>query len=110
MKSNALAPGRHDAFAQSLLPSRSPVGVFASNRACRASGSAEALKQGLPAAVPCELRWRGCRRSPFKFTPVPNPSVKRRANGVALGPRAAVLHHPSRGPSATPLSPAYLER
>ena len=41
---------------------------------------------------------------------MPNPSVKRRANGMALGPRAAVLHHPSRGPSTTPPSPAYLER
>ena len=36
----------------------------------------------------------------------PNPSFKRRATGVALGPRAAVVHHAARGPSATPLSPA----
>ena len=36
----------------------------------------------------------------------PNPSFKRRATGMALGPRAAVVHHAARGPSATPLSPA----
>ena len=36
----------------------------------------------------------------------PNPSFKRRATGAALGPRAAVVHHAARGPSATPLSPA----
>ena len=36
----------------------------------------------------------------------PNPSFKRRATGVALGPRAAVVHHAARGPSATPASPA----
>ena len=36
----------------------------------------------------------------------PNPSFKRRATGVALGPRATVVHHAARGPSATPASPA----
>ena len=36
----------------------------------------------------------------------PNPSFKRRATGVALGPRGSVVHHPPRGPSATPVSPA----
>ena len=36
----------------------------------------------------------------------PNPSLKRRANGAALGPRAGSVHHPSRGPSTTPSSPA----
>ena len=110
LRFNALASGRHCAVVLSLLPSRSPAGSVASNRARRASGSAEALKQGLPAAVACELRWRGCRRSPFKFTPVPNPSVKRRANGKSPGPRAAVVYPASRGPGASPSAPAYLER
>ena len=36
----------------------------------------------------------------------PNQSFKRRATGMALGPRAAVVHHAARGPSATPASPA----
>ena len=37
---------------------------------------------------------------------MPNQSFKRRATGAALGPRAAVVHHAARGPSATPASPA----
>ena len=40
----------------------------------------------------------------------PNQSFKRRATGMALGPRAAVVHHAAGGPSATPLSPAQPAR
>ena len=36
----------------------------------------------------------------------PNQSFKRRATGMALGPRSSVVHHLRRGPSATPASPA----
>ncbi len=108
---NSLAPGRHCAPAQSLLPLRSTAGAVAGNRARRASGDNVALQQALPAAVGLGFWWNAGRlHSYWARKPVPNPSVKRRANGVALGPRAAVLHHPSRGPSATPPAPAYLER
>jgi len=40
----------------------------------------------------------------------PNPSVKRSANGVAQGPRSALVYAAPRGPCATPSAPAYLER
>jgi hypothetical protein len=36
----------------------------------------------------------------------PNPSLKRSVNGVALGPRGALVHHAPHGPSTTPLAPA----
>ncbi len=37
---------------------------------------------------------------------LPNPSLKRRANGVPPGPRGRAGYHRPRGPVATPLSPA----
>ena len=40
----------------------------------------------------------------------PNPSLEWTATGKALGPRAGVVHHPSRGPSAFPASAAQLKR
>ena len=107
---NALAPGWHCAGAQSLLLLRAAACAVASNPARHASASAAALTQGLPRSVAFGVQWQGIHRKLLQVTPVPNPSVKRRANGVALGPRAAVLHHPSRGPGTTPPSPAYLER
>ena len=111
LKFNARASGQHCAGAQSLLRSRAAASAVASNRARRASGTEVALRSALPAAVGLGFWWRSGRLHGYLGqTPVPNPSVKRRANGVALGPRAAVLHHPSRGPSATPSAPAYLER
>jgi hypothetical protein len=39
-----------------------------------------------------------------------NPSLKPTRNGMALGPRGAVLHHPPRGPSTTPPLAAQLKR
>ena len=111
LRSNALAPGRHCARAQRLWLLRAAVGAVAGNRAQRASGTEVAPWQALPATVGFGF-WCYAGSLPVYLgqMPVPNPSVKRRVNGVALGPRAAVLHHPSHGPSATPSSPAYLER
>ena len=40
----------------------------------------------------------------------PNPSLEATATGKALGPRAGVVHHPSRGPSAFPASAPQLKR
>jgi len=40
----------------------------------------------------------------------PNRSFEARPNGVALGPRGALVHHAPRGPSTTPLVPPQLER
>jgi hypothetical protein len=45
----------------------------------------------------------GCAVASFA-KPLPNPSVEWTATGMALGPRAASGHPPSRGPSATPAS------
>ena len=39
-----------------------------------------------------------------------NPSVNRRANGIAPGPRGGVGYHPPHGPGAIPSSPGYLKR
>ena len=40
----------------------------------------------------------------------PNPSFEARPNGIALGPRSALLHGALRGPSAIPSVPPQLER
>jgi hypothetical protein len=40
----------------------------------------------------------------------PNTSVEARPNGIALGPRGALVHDAPRGPSTTPLVPPHLER
>ena len=37
---------------------------------------------------------------------VPNPSLKRSANGVPPGPQGRAVYHRPRGPAVTPLSPA----
>jgi hypothetical protein len=39
-----------------------------------------------------------------------NPSFEARPNGIALGPRGALVHHAPRGPSAIPSVPPQLER
>jgi hypothetical protein len=39
-----------------------------------------------------------------------NPSFEARPNGIALGPRGALVHHPPRGPSTMPSVPPQLER
>jgi hypothetical protein len=41
---------------------------------------------------------------------LPNPSLERTRTGMALGPRGVVVHHPPRGPSATPALAAQLKR
>ena len=111
MSTNALAPGRHCAVAQSLLPLRSAAGAVASNRARRASGVDVVLHQALPADVGLGFWWNAGRlHGNWGRKPVPNPSVKRRANGKSPGPRAAVVYPASRGPGASPPAPAYLER
>ena len=108
---NALAPGRHCAAAQSLLPLGSAAGAVASNRARRASGDNVALQQALPAAVGLGFWWHAGRlHSYWARKPVPNPSVKRRANGKSPGPGRGALHSPQPGPGASPSAPAYLER
>lgn len=38
---------------------------------------------------------------------MPNLSLRRSANGMALGPRGARCHHPPRGPSAGDLCTSY---
>jgi hypothetical protein len=43
-------------------------------------------------------------------TAVPNPSLEARPNGIALGPRGALVHDAPRGPSAIPSVPPQLER
>jgi len=43
-------------------------------------------------------------------TLLPNPSFKPSPNGKTLGPRRYAVHHQRRGPSVSPLGPAYLER
>ena len=40
----------------------------------------------------------------------PNPSLERTRTGMALGPLPGVVHHPSSGPSATPVLSAQLKR
>lgn len=40
----------------------------------------------------------------------PNPSLERTSTGKALGPRTGQYHHPSRGPSASPVAAAQLKR
>jgi hypothetical protein len=40
----------------------------------------------------------------------PNPSFEARPNGIALGPRSALVHHAPRGPIAIPSVPPQLER
>jgi hypothetical protein len=42
--------------------------------------------------------------------PRPNPSLEARPNGIALGPRSALVHDALRGPSAIPSVPPQLER
>ncbi len=49
-------------------------------------------------------------RSAFARNTRPNPSFERTATGEALGPRAGQCHHPSRGPSASPVAAAQLKR
>ena len=39
-------------------------------------------------------------------TPLPNPSLKRNANGSPPGPRGGSCHHPPRGPGGKPSSSA----
>ena len=55
--------------------------------------------------------WRGLVfKSATLRQPRPNPSFEARPNGVALGPRGALVHHAPRGPSATPSVPPQLQR
>ena len=111
LRFHALASGRHYAGAQSLLPSRAAASAVASNRARRASATEVALRSALPAAVGLGFWWRSGRLHGYVGqTPVPNPSVKRRANGKSPGPGRGALHSPQPGPGASPSAPAYLER
>jgi len=41
---------------------------------------------------------------------LPNPSLEPTHTGMALGPPGAMVHHPPRGPSATPARSAQLKR
>ncbi len=40
----------------------------------------------------------------------PNPSLEGTSTGKPLGPRGGVVHHPPRGPSASPLPAPQLKR
>jgi hypothetical protein len=40
----------------------------------------------------------------------PNPSLEGTRTGMALGPPAGLVHHPSGGPSATPARAPQLKR
>ena len=110
VSTNALAQGWNCASAPSLLLLRAAACAVASNRANHASGGAVALTQGLQSSVAFGVRWRGSRRSLLQIKPVPNPSVKRRANSKSPGPACGALHSPQPVPGASPSPPAYLER
>jgi len=49
---------------------------------------------------------------PWRFIAevTPNPSLERTHTGKALGPRGVVVHHPPRGPGASPVRSAQLKR
>jgi hypothetical protein len=64
------------------------------------SHAAEAATTGCPRH---EIANSGC--GTFR-TALPNPSLKRSANGVPPGPACGALHSPQSGPGATPSSPA----
>ena len=40
----------------------------------------------------------------------PNPSLEPTRTGMALGPLPGLVHHPSSGPSATPVLAPQLKR
>ncbi len=50
------------------------------------------------------------RASPGPRAVTPNPSLEATLHGLALGPRAVVVNHPSRGPSANPRRSPQLKR
>jgi hypothetical protein len=50
--------------------------------------------------------WDAHFRSYRTTTLRPNPSLKRRANGVPPGPRGCSAYHQPRGPVVTPSPPA----
>jgi uncharacterized protein (TIGR00369 family) len=58
------------------------------------------------AAVPAQSGSRPCPQARNMRPLMPNPSLKRSTNGVALGPRGALVHHAPHGPSTTPPAPA----
>jgi hypothetical protein len=53
---------------------------------------------------------RAVRQSRANLEAAPNPPFEARPNGVALGPRGALVHDAPRGPSTTPSVPPQLER
>jgi hypothetical protein len=61
--------------------------------------------------VSCRLPAELVNRLRERATEVrPNPSLERTRTGMALGPPAGVVHHPSSGPSATPALASQLKR
>ena len=109
------APGPNSAASSCIVEATSPP-TAATNREQPKSQFVEPAAGSRPVpSVACRTRGgRGRQQCKVQEVAVqqrasgvtPNPSFKRRATGVALGPRAAVVHHAARGPSATPLSPA----
>ena len=53
--------------------------------------------------------WRSARQQGYRPTR-PNPSFEPTPNGIALGPRGALVHHAPRGPSTIPSVAAHLKR
>ena len=50
------------------------------------------------------LAWKSLSATPPAL--MPNPSLKRNANGLPPGPRGGACHHPPRGPGGKPSSSA----
>ena len=67
--------------------------------AAQGNPSAELLPEG-------QVQGQGRGTQPAE----PNPSFEARPNGIALGPRSALVHDALRGPSAIPSVPPQLER
>jgi hypothetical protein len=78
---------------------RGQVSSTATMRSC-----AVAARSYMENVLPSSRASSMCRQ------PRPNPSVEARPNGVALGPRGALVQDAPRGPSTTPLVPPHLER
>jgi hypothetical protein len=91
---------RHGLVATVASASRDPSSLARLVIALRAHGARKAMLRMRMRMAPCALPSAGR----------PNPSVNARPNGVALGPRGALVHHAPRGPSATPSVPRYLKR
>ena len=88
-------------------------------RICRPCARRQAIASGVAVQSPVapastefkHLVSQAVQRQRSRRCAVPNPSVKRSANGMPLGPGSRYgVHCLQPGPSGIPLAPAYLER